>query len=142
MKGAFVATDPQFAATLLACDAWPGRTTSNPHHRLMECRRAARGAAAGCGVIVREDRAVETESPTVSVEAAFAADAVNELLDFVAHDPQFARLGLRGAITLVLCRRLGGAPSEETVSLMSQAFWDAWEDRFCEFERSPPRAPR
>jgi hypothetical protein len=105
-------------------------------------RWAARGATAGWQVIVWEDRAVGTESPTVTAEAAFTADAVNELMDFVAHDPQFARLGLRGAITLVLGRRLGAAPSEETVSLMAQAFWDAWEDRFCEFERSPPRSPR
>ncbi len=82
------------------------------------------------------------EPSTLPAEAAFTADAVNELMDFVSRDPQFARLWLRGAITLVLGRRLGGSPSEEIVSLMTQAFWDAWEDRFCEFERTPPRVPR
>lgn len=85
---------------------------------------------------------MKTESSIVTAEPAFTAEAVSELMEFVAHDPQFARVGLRGAIMLVLGRRLGGSPSEEIVSLMSQAFWDAWEDRFCEFERSPPRSPR
>lgn len=82
------------------------------------------------------------ESATLLAEAGFTVDAVNELMDFVVHDPQFARLGLRGAITTVMTRRIGSSPSEETISLLSQAFWDAWEDRLWEYERSPPRAPR
>jgi hypothetical protein len=81
---------------------------------------------------------VECGSP----EAGLKVDAVNELMDFVAHDPQFSRLGLRGAIMLVLGRRLGGPPSEEIIALLTQAFWDAWEDRLYEYERSPPRSPR
>jgi len=39
-------------------------------------------------------------------------------------------------------RRLGAAPSEEVVSLVTQAFWDAWDDRLGEFERRPPCSPR
>lgn len=74
--------------------------------------------------------------------AVFTVDAVNELMEFVVHDPRFARLGLRGAITVVMGRRLGSAPSEEVVSLVTQAFWDAWEDRLGEFERRPPCSPR
>ncbi len=79
---------------------------------------------------------------TLSADAVFTIDAANELMDFVVHDPRFARLGLRGAITVVMGRRLGAAPSEEVVSLVTQAFWDAWEDRLGEFERCPPRIPR
>lgn len=82
------------------------------------------------------------ELSTLPAEAVFTVDAVNELMDFVVHDPQFARLGLRGAITIVMTRRLGSPPSEETISLLSQAFWDAWEDRLWEYERCPPRSPR
>jgi len=82
------------------------------------------------------------EPTTLHAEAVFTIDAVNEVMDFVVHDPRFARLGLRGAIITVITRRIGCPPSEETVSLLSQAFWDAWEDRLWEYERSPPRFPR
>ena len=58
------------------------------------------------------------------------------------HDPEFARLGLRGAITIVMGRRLGSPPSEEIIALLAQVFWDAWEDRLWEYERCPPRSPR
>lgn len=81
-------------------------------------------------------------SATLSPEAVFTIDAVNELMDFVVHDPRFPSLGLRGAITIVMGRRLGGPPSEDVVSLMTQAFWDAWEDRLGEYERRPPSVPR
>ena len=82
-------------------------------------------------------------SPVVlSPEPVFTVDAVNELMDFVVHDPRVATLGLRGAITIVMGRRLGGPPSEDVVSLMTQAFWDAWEDRLGEYERRPPSVPR
>jgi hypothetical protein len=84
-----------------------------------------------------------TSSPgTLSANAVFTIDAVNELMEFVVHDPRFAKLGLRGAIIIVMGRRLGGPPSEEAVSLMTQAFWDAWEDRLGEYERRPPCHPR
>jgi hypothetical protein len=83
-----------------------------------------------------------TSPATLSPEAVFTIDAVNELMEFVVHDPRFATLGLRGAITIVMGRRLGGPPSEDVVSLMTQAFWDAWEDRLGEYERRPPSVPR
>lgn len=76
--------------------------------------------------------------PTIQTDAVFAADAVNELLDFVVRDPRFPTLGLRGAITLVVGRRLGTPPSEELVTLMARAFWDAWDDRLTEYEEAPP----
>ena len=76
--------------------------------------------------------------PTIQTSAVFTADAVNELLDFVVRDPRFPALGLRGAITLVVGRRLGTPPSEELVSLMARAFWDAWDDRLTEYEEAPP----
>lgn len=76
--------------------------------------------------------------PTIQTSAVFAADAVNELLDFVVRDPRFPTLGLRGAITLVVGRRLGTPPSEELVTLMARAFWDAWDDRLTEYEEAPP----
>jgi hypothetical protein len=79
---------------------------------------------------------------TLSTDMVFTIDAVNELMEFVVHDPQSARLGLRGAISVVMGRRLGGPPSEEIVSLMTQVFWDAWEDRLGVYERRPPRHPR
>jgi len=78
--------------------------------------------------------------PTIQTDAVFAADAVNELLDFVVRDPRFPTLGLRGAITLVVGRRLGTPPSEELVTLMARAFWDAWDDRLNEYEEAPPAA--
>ena len=78
--------------------------------------------------------------PTIQTDAVFAADAVNELLDFVVRDPRFPTLGLRGAITLVVGRRLGTPPSEELVTLMARAFWDAWDDRLNEYEEAPPSA--
>jgi hypothetical protein len=83
-----------------------------------------------------------TSPATLSPEQLFTVDAVNELMDFVVHDPRFATLGLRGGITIVMGRRLGRLPSEEVVSLMTQAFWDAWEDRLGEYERRPPSVPR
>jgi len=73
-------------------------------------------------------------------EPGLAADAINELLDFVVRDPRFASIGLRGAITIVLGRRLGSPPSEELVTIMVRAFWDAWDDRFCEYADAPPLA--
>jgi len=73
-------------------------------------------------------------------DLGFAADAINELLDFVVRDRRFATIGLRGAITVVLGRRLGIPPSEELVTIMARAFWDAWDDRFCEYSDAPPLA--
>jgi hypothetical protein len=73
-------------------------------------------------------------------EVGFAADAVNELLDFVVRDRRFPEIGLRGAIKVVLGRRLGCPPSEELVTIMARAFWDAWDDRFCEYDDAPPLA--
>ncbi len=83
-----------------------------------------------------------SKSSTLAPDAGFTVDAVNELMDFVVHDPLFTRHGLRGAITIVMGRRLGSPPGEEIIALMSQAFWDAWEDRLWEYERCPPRNPR
>ena len=82
------------------------------------------------------------QASTFLTEPGFTVDAVNELMDFVVHDPEFARLGLRGAITIVMGRRLGSPPSEEIIALLAQVFWDAWEDRLWEYERCPPRLPR
>ena len=82
------------------------------------------------------------QAPTLFTEPGFTVDAVNELMDFVVHDPEFSRLGLRGAITIVMGRRLGSPPSEEIIALLAQVFWDAWEDRLWEYERCPPRLPR
>jgi hypothetical protein len=82
------------------------------------------------------------QSSTFFTEPGFTVDAVNELMDFVVHDPEFARLGLRGAIAIVMGRRLGSPPSEEIIALLAQVFWDAWEDRLWEYERCPPRSPR
>jgi len=77
---------------------------------------------------------------TLASEAVFAADAVNELLEFVVRDPRFPSLGLRGAIRVVVARRLGFPPSEELISLMARAFWDAWDDRLTEYESAPQAA--
>ena len=79
---------------------------------------------------------------TLFTEPGFTVDAVNELMDFVVHDPAFARLGLRGAIPIVMGRRLGSPPSEENIAPLAQAFWEAWDDRLWEYERSSPPTPR
>lgn len=78
----------------------------------------------------------------ISAESVFAADAVNELLEFVVRDPRFPAIGLRGAIAVVVGRRLGSAPSEELISLMARAFWDAWDDRLTEYEARPSKYGR
>ena len=78
---------------------------------------------------------------TLSTDMVFTIDAVNELMEFI-YDPSVRRgsgFGVRSASSWAAGWE---ALRARRVSLMTQVFWDAWEDRLGVYERRPPRHPR
>ena len=66
---------------------------------------------------------------TDTVPETLLGDAtIREVLAIVTHDAPDQSPGMHAAIRGVLARRLGVKPSEEIVSLVAEAFWDACEE--------------
>lgn len=55
-------------------------------------------------------------------------DTIQEVLRFVSEDHRYESIGMRGAVGVVLRRRLGVPPSAEMVTIVADAFWDACEE--------------
>ena len=55
-------------------------------------------------------------------------DTIQEVLRFVSEDHRYESIGMRGAVGVVLRRRLGVPPSAEMVTVVADAFWDACEE--------------
>lgn len=55
-------------------------------------------------------------------------DTIQEVLRFVSEDHRYESIGMRGAVGVVLLRRLGVPPSVEMVTVVADAFWDACEE--------------
>ena len=55
-------------------------------------------------------------------------DTIQEVLRFVSEDHRYESIGMRGAVGIILHRRLGVPPSAEMVMLVAHAFWDACEE--------------
>jgi len=55
-------------------------------------------------------------------------DTIREVLSIVASDERQETIGLHATVRGVLARRLGSPPSEEIVSVVTDAFWDACEE--------------
>ena len=55
-------------------------------------------------------------------------DTIREVLSIVASDERQEAIGLHATVRGVLTRRLGVPPSEEIVSVVTDAFWDACEE--------------
>ena len=55
-------------------------------------------------------------------------DTIREVLSLVASDEGHEAVGLHATVRGVLARRLGVPPSEEIVSVVADAFWDACEE--------------
>lgn len=60
--------------------------------------------------------------------ALFDIDTIQEVLRFVSEDHRYESIGMRGAVGIILRRRLGVPPSAEMVTVVADAFWDACEE--------------
>jgi len=55
-------------------------------------------------------------------------DTIREVFSLVASEKRPQTIGLHATVRGVLARRLGVAPSEEIVAVVTDAFWDACEE--------------
>jgi len=55
-------------------------------------------------------------------------DKIREVFSLVAAENRPEAIGLHATVRGVLARRLGVAPSEEIVAVVTDAFWDACEE--------------
>ena len=65
------------------------------------------------------------EKPTTTL---LDTDTIQEVLRFVSDDHRYESIGMRGAVGIILRRRLGVPPSAEMVTIVAHAFWDACEE--------------
>lgn len=68
-----------------------------------------------------------SHAATSTTTALLDHDAIHDLLRFVAEDHRYESIGMRGAVGIVLERRLGVPLDAETVRAVTEAFWDACE---------------
>ena len=64
----------------------------------------------------------------LSTDMLLGNDTIREVLTLVANDDRPEAVGLHATVRGVLARRLGAPPSEEIVSVVTDAFWDACEE--------------
>jgi len=64
----------------------------------------------------------------LSPDLLLGNDTIREVLTMVASDARPEAIGLHATVRGVLARRLGVPPSEEIVSVVADAFWDACEE--------------
>ncbi len=64
----------------------------------------------------------------LSPDLLLGNDTIREVLSLVASDERPEAIGLHATVRGVLARRLGVPPSEEIVSVVADAFWDACEE--------------
>jgi len=64
----------------------------------------------------------------LSPDLLLGNDTIREVLTIVASDARPEAIGLHATVRGVLARRLGVPPSEEIVSVVTDAFWDACEE--------------
>ena len=63
---------------------------------------------------------------------------VNRIIDFVLHDKQLKRLGLRGGVVVAFRENYGREPSKQEVDQVVRDFWQAWHERFDNPRSLPP----
>ena len=66
--------------------------------------------------------------PPFPADMLLGNDTIREVLSLVAADERPEAIGLHATVRGVLARRLGVPPSEEIVSVVADAFWDACEE--------------
>ena len=66
--------------------------------------------------------------PPLPADMLLGNDTIREVLSIVAADESQEAVGLHATVRGVLARRLGVPPSEEIVSVVADAFWDACEE--------------
>jgi len=64
----------------------------------------------------------------LQADSLLGNDTIREVLSLVASDEHPEAIGLHATVRGVLARRLGVPPSEEIVSVVTDAFWDACEE--------------
>ena len=64
----------------------------------------------------------------LSSDLLLGNDTIREVLSIVSSDERPEAIGLHATVRGVLARRLGVPPSEEIVSVVADAFWDACEE--------------
>ena len=67
-------------------------------------------------------------TPPLPADMLLGNDTIREVLSLVAADERPEAIGLHATVRSVLARRLGVSPSEEIVSVVADAFWDACEE--------------
>jgi hypothetical protein len=66
--------------------------------------------------------------PPLPADMLLGNDTIREVLSIVSADEGHEAVGLHATVRGVLARRLGAPPSEEIVSVVADAFWDACEE--------------
>ncbi len=66
--------------------------------------------------------------PPLPADMLLGNDTIREVLSIVSSDEGHEAVGLHATVRSVLARRLGVSPSEEIVSVVTNAFWDACEE--------------